>query len=76
MCEREQPLASAYLVNMMEEMSMAMACDANFMDQMTEEEILACLVAETGPTFTVRLSAACIHSRTNKTQISRLTQLV
>ncbi|KAM4542247.1 rab GTPase-activating protein 1-like [Odontesthes bonariensis] len=38
---------------MMEEMSMAMACDANVMDQMTEEEILACLVAETGPTFTV-----------------------
>ncbi|XP_072221246.1 rab GTPase-activating protein 1-like [Leuresthes tenuis] len=38
---------------MMEEMCVAMACDATVMDQMTEEEILACLVAETGPTFTV-----------------------
>ncbi|KAM9707411.1 rab GTPase-activating protein 1-like [Menidia menidia] len=38
---------------MMEEMSVAMACDAQVMDQMTEEEILACLAAETGPTFTV-----------------------
>lgn len=38
---------------MMEEVSMMMAYDAHVMEQMTEEEILACLVAETGPQFTV-----------------------
>ncbi|XP_029316856.1 rab GTPase-activating protein 1-like [Cottoperca gobio] len=38
---------------MMEEVSMTMACDAYVMDQMSEEEILACLVEETEPTFEV-----------------------
>ncbi|XP_040916806.1 rab GTPase-activating protein 1-like [Toxotes jaculatrix] len=38
---------------MMEEVSMMMAYDAHVMEQMSEDEILACLVAETGPKFTV-----------------------
>ncbi|XP_044023251.1 rab GTPase-activating protein 1-like [Siniperca chuatsi] len=38
---------------MMEEVSMTMVYDAHVMDQMSEEEILACLVEETGPKFTV-----------------------
>ncbi|XP_034431653.1 rab GTPase-activating protein 1-like [Hippoglossus hippoglossus] len=38
---------------MMEEVSTMMAYDAKVMEQMSEEEILACLVAETGPKFTV-----------------------
>ncbi|XP_042356881.1 rab GTPase-activating protein 1-like [Plectropomus leopardus] len=38
---------------MMEEVSMTMAYDAHVMDQMSEEEILACLVDETEPKFTV-----------------------
>ncbi|XP_034063296.1 rab GTPase-activating protein 1-like [Gymnodraco acuticeps] len=38
---------------MMEEVSMTMAYDADTMEQLSEEEILACLVEETGPTFTV-----------------------
>ncbi|XP_028251520.1 rab GTPase-activating protein 1-like [Parambassis ranga] len=38
---------------MMEEVSMAMAYDAHAIDQMSEEEILACLVEETEPKFTV-----------------------
>lgn len=33
-----------------------MQCDVYDMDQMSEEEILACLVADTEPVFTVRLS--------------------
>lgn len=42
----------------MEEVSASMAYDANVMARMSEDEILACLVAETGPTFTVRLTVA------------------
>ncbi|XP_034531410.1 rab GTPase-activating protein 1-like [Notolabrus celidotus] len=38
---------------MMEEVSDMMAYDAQVMAQMSEEEILACLVDETGPKFTV-----------------------
>ncbi|KAG8013252.1 Rab GTPase-activating protein 1-like [Nibea albiflora] len=38
---------------MMEEVSVMMAYDASVMEQMSEEEILACLVADTGPKFTV-----------------------
>ncbi|XP_060939017.1 rab GTPase-activating protein 1-like [Limanda limanda] len=38
---------------MMEEVSTMMAYDAEFMEQMSEDEILACLVEETGPKFTV-----------------------
>ncbi|XP_017273887.1 rab GTPase-activating protein 1-like isoform X2 [Kryptolebias marmoratus] len=38
---------------MMQEVSMVMANDARAIEQMSEEEILACLVAETGPTFRV-----------------------
>ncbi|XP_067470022.1 rab GTPase-activating protein 1-like [Thunnus thynnus] len=38
---------------MMEEVSTMMAYDAQVVEQMSEEEILACLVEETGPTFTV-----------------------
>ncbi|XP_074548449.1 rab GTPase-activating protein 1-like isoform X2 [Halichoeres trimaculatus] len=38
---------------MMEEVSNMMAYDAQVMEQMSEEEILACLVAETEPKFTV-----------------------
>ncbi|KAM9341047.1 rab GTPase-activating protein 1-like [Symphorus nematophorus] len=38
---------------MMEEVSVMMAYDAQIMEQMSEEEILACLVDETGPKFTV-----------------------
>lgn len=41
-------------LKMMDEMSVTMGYDAHSMEQMSEEEILACLVAETGPTFTVR----------------------
>ncbi|KAM4724343.1 rab GTPase-activating protein 1-like isoform 1-T1 [Anableps anableps] len=36
---------------MMQEVSMMTAYDAHLIEQMSEEEILACLVAETGPTF-------------------------
>lgn len=52
---------AAYRGKMMEEMSVMMPYDAPDMDQMSEEEILACLVAETGPNFTVRLGVARIH---------------
>uniref|UniRef100_A0A3Q3WR41 Uncharacterized protein n=1 Tax=Mola mola TaxID=94237 RepID=A0A3Q3WR41_MOLML len=38
---------------MMEEVSVRMPYEAHDMDQMSEEEILACLVAETEPKFTV-----------------------
>lgn len=38
-----------------------MPYDAPDMEQMSEEEILACLAAETGPNFTVRLSVAGMH---------------
>ncbi|XP_010793324.1 rab GTPase-activating protein 1-like, isoform 10 isoform X2 [Notothenia coriiceps] len=38
---------------MMEEVSMTMAYDADTLEQLSEEEILACLVEETGPKFTV-----------------------
>ncbi|XP_029972931.1 rab GTPase-activating protein 1-like [Salarias fasciatus] len=38
---------------MMEEVSMNMALDARAMEQMSEEEIFACLEAEQGPKFTV-----------------------
>ncbi|CAJ1074413.1 rab GTPase-activating protein 1-like isoform X1 [Xyrichtys novacula] len=38
---------------MMEEVSVMMAYDAQVMEQMSEEEILACLADETGPKFTV-----------------------
>ncbi|KAM8833142.1 rab GTPase-activating protein 1-like [Synchiropus picturatus] len=38
---------------MMEEVSVMMAYDAQAVEQMSEEEILACLVEEPGPTFTV-----------------------
>lgn len=44
-----------------------MAYDAQVMEQMSEAEILACLVAETGPTFTVRLvvtSTSCCCLKT------------
>ncbi|XP_020508314.2 rab GTPase-activating protein 1-like [Labrus bergylta] len=37
---------------MMEEVSVMMAYDAQVMEQMSEDEILACLVEETGPKFT------------------------
>ncbi|KAM9777220.1 rab GTPase-activating protein 1-like [Neosynchiropus ocellatus] len=38
---------------MMEEVSVMMAFDAQLVEQMSEEEILACLVEEPGPTFSV-----------------------
>uniref|UniRef100_A0A3B3U3S3 Rab GTPase-activating protein 1-like, isoform 10 n=1 Tax=Poecilia latipinna TaxID=48699 RepID=A0A3B3U3S3_9TELE len=38
---------------MMQEVSMVTAYDASAIEQMSEEEILACLVADTGPTFNV-----------------------
>ncbi|KAM6969122.1 rab GTPase-activating protein 1-like [Tautogolabrus adspersus] len=38
---------------MMEEVSVMMAYDTQVMEQMSEDEILACLVDETGPKFTV-----------------------
>ncbi|XP_054470553.1 rab GTPase-activating protein 1-like [Anoplopoma fimbria] len=38
---------------MMEEVSTIMAYDAHVMEQMSEEEILACLVGETGSIFTI-----------------------
>lgn len=40
---------------MMEELSVTMQCDACDVEQMSEEEILACLVADTEPKFPVRL---------------------
>lgn len=42
----------------MEEVSVRMPYEAHDMDQMSEEEILACLVAETEPKFTVRPTAS------------------
>ncbi|KAM9787876.1 rab GTPase-activating protein 1-like [Syngnathus typhle] len=36
---------------MMQEVSVTLSCDAQVVEQMSEEEILACLVAETGPHF-------------------------
>lgn len=47
-----RPLDAAELSKMMEDVSMQ--CDIYDMDQMSEEEILACLVADTEPKFTVR----------------------
>lgn len=38
---------------MMEEVSAIMAYDSHVMEQMSEDEILACLVGETGPIFTL-----------------------
>lgn len=46
---------------MMEEVSVMMAYDANLVEQMSEEEILASLVEETGPKFTVRLTVPGVH---------------
>lgn len=43
------------LDKMMEEVSMVTSNDARAIEQMSEEEILACLVAEAGPAFRVRL---------------------
>lgn len=48
---------------MMEEVSVVMQCDVLDMDQMSEEEILACLVAETEPIFTVSLDVAFTYIR-------------
>ena len=42
-----------------------MAYDAQVMEQMSEEEILACLVEESGPKFTVRLTVAGMYSVTS-----------
>ncbi|XP_077588103.1 rab GTPase-activating protein 1-like [Stigmatopora nigra] len=36
---------------MMQELSVTLSCDAGTVEQMSEEEILACLVAENGPRF-------------------------
>lgn len=52
---------SAYVGKMMQEVTITTACEAQFAEQMSEEEILACLVTETKPTLTVR-PAAWIHS--------------
>lgn len=41
---------------MMEELSVTMQSDVCDVEQMSEEEILACLVADTEPKFTVRPS--------------------
>lgn len=51
---------------MMDELSVTMCYDAHSMEQMSEEEILACLVAETGPTFTVRNHLCARASITGK----------
>lgn len=51
----EAALVAAYLDKMMEEVSMVNAYDAHAIEQMSEEEIFACLESETGPKFTVRL---------------------
>ncbi|XP_077417071.1 rab GTPase-activating protein 1-like isoform X2 [Vanacampus margaritifer] len=40
-------------VKMMQEVSVTVSCDAQLAEQMSEEEILACLVAETGPHFLI-----------------------
>lgn len=40
---------------MMEELSVTMQCDVCDVERMSEEEILACLVSDTEPKFTVRL---------------------
>lgn len=47
---------------MMEEMSVPKHYDAQDMELMSEEEILACLVDETESKFTVRLTVAWIGS--------------
>lgn len=52
-----------------------MAYDAHVMNRMSEEEILACLVAETGPKFKVRHTAALIYS-TYTTVTCRVSQLI
>lgn len=49
----EAALVAAYLDKMMEEVSMVNAYDAHAIEQMSEEEIFACLESETGPKFTV-----------------------
>lgn len=54
-CEAAQPPGE---VKMMEELSVTMCYDAHSVEQMSEEEILASLVDETGPTFTVRTAVA------------------
>lgn len=54
---------------MMDELSVSMCYDAHSMEQMSEEEILACLVAETGPTFTVRNHLDARGSRTENPSI-------
>ncbi|KAM7403335.1 hypothetical protein PAMA_003996 [Pampus argenteus] len=48
---------------MMEEVHMATACDAHVEDQMSEDEILASLVAETVPAFTVPVKKAKLRER-------------
>lgn len=50
---------------MMEEVSVMMAYDANLVEQMSEEEILASLVEETGPKFTVRLTVPGVTTKIN-----------
>ncbi|XP_068195325.1 rab GTPase-activating protein 1-like isoform X1 [Antennarius striatus] len=44
---------ASVLDNMMEEVSDMMAYDSSAMEKMSEEEILACLVSETGPGLTI-----------------------
>ncbi len=46
---------------MMEDVSAMMAYDAKLMEQMTEEEILASLVDDVEPKFTVRLIVSWMH---------------
>ncbi|KAM7376087.1 hypothetical protein PAMP_005834 [Pampus punctatissimus] len=48
---------------MMEEVHMTMAYDAHVVDQMSDDEILASLVAETVPTFTVPVKKAKLRER-------------
>lgn len=52
---RESSRGTAKVGKMMEELSVTMQCDVCDVERMSEEEILACLVSDTEPKFTVRL---------------------
>ena len=64
MCVRTPPAdlpakgeRAAELATMMDELPVPMQCGVCEAEQMSEEEILACLVADTEPKFPVRLSS-------------------
>lgn len=65
---------AADLGRMMEEVSVMMAYDAQYMEKMSEEEIFACLADDTGPQITVRFTVMSI--KTTSTAKSQWKQVV